>query len=337
MKTSEKREIFETYIKNHGRDYQVNSLNSTIKNNIGQFLFPTGTGKTYIQKYIHANEAILKENENEFSTFVIAAHRLLLCHQLLKKIKNFFKLIGLECEVIFVGSGINNDMLGLLDEDLIKNEVDRIKKNNKHVIIVSTYHSFDKLLKLDNINVCTFDEAHNIVIDNIDIVGNFKKNIEKIKPIIKKEFYFTATPKSIIDKTGKVDEEFFGPCLNWMSPREAINRKYIVEPALLIGETFRKDGDVVDPNNKNVIVQSIKNNFKYQEVHSKIAPKILIAFKNIEKDLIPIYEDVELKEWCEREKITRLMFSSKGNKIDNIEYKNLNLMLDEIDKIKKDT
>jgi superfamily II DNA or RNA helicase len=336
MKLIEKKERFKYYIKKYKRDYQVASLKETINNKIGQFLFPTGTGKTYIQKYIHAKYALLNEGDKKFSTNVIVAHRLLLCWQLLKTIQYFYKGVGLNCEVLFVGSGENNDLRGLMNEDLIKSKVDLIKKNNKHVIIVSTYHSFDKLILLDKIDVCTFDEAHNIVIDDPNKEGYFKENLEKIKPIINKEFYFTATPKTIIDQSGDIDKNFFGPILNWMSPREAINKKYIVEPALLIGETFREEGEDIDPNNKNIIVQSIKNNFEYQEEHSKLSPKILIVFKNIEKDLIPIYENEELKEWCKEKEITRLMFSSKGNKIDNVKYKNLATMLLEIDKIKED-
>jgi superfamily II DNA or RNA helicase len=334
---TEKKKRFKNYIKQFYRDYQVNAFKQSFDNKIGQFLFPTGTGKTYIQQYIHAREAILKENSNKFATCVIVAHRLLLCLQLLKKLMKFFKRIGLEYEIIFVGSGGQNDIVGMLDADLIGKKVNEIKNNKKHVIIASTYHSICKLEMLDKIDVCTFDEAHNIVLDDPKREGQFKKDIGIIKPIINKEFYFTATPKSFVDMNGKVDETFFGDVLGWMSPREAIDRRFIVEPALLIGETFRENKEV-DPNDKNVIVQSIIENFEYQLVHSNLAPKVLISFKNIQRDLVPVYDDKRLKQWCDQNNIIRLMFSSTktGNRINDKTYKHIsNEMVEELEGIKE--
>jgi len=178
---SEKRSRFGAFVNNDLRDYQKDSFVKSLKYNSGQYLLPTGTGKTYIQKTIHANIALENESNSKFSTCVIVAHRLLLCRQLLGEIEKFFQELDLEYEVIFVGSG-NNDLTGTTNEKEIKNRTNKIKKQKKHVIIISTYHSFDKLSLLDKIDICTFDEAHNIVTDDPKNSGQFRKNIELIKP-----------------------------------------------------------------------------------------------------------------------------------------------------------
>jgi superfamily II DNA or RNA helicase len=65
------------------RPHQHKALNHLKDEIIGQISIPTGTGKTRIQVDVHISDMIEKTKNGQTGVYVIGAHRLALCSQLL--------------------------------------------------------------------------------------------------------------------------------------------------------------------------------------------------------------------------------------------------------------
>ena len=87
--------------------YQKEAVSTTFFNNKGIIILPTGTGKTFCQASIIANDVIM--NRNQFRMYVINAPRILLTFQLLKEVYSFLTLEGIEARYMFVHSGGKTD------------------------------------------------------------------------------------------------------------------------------------------------------------------------------------------------------------------------------------
>jgi len=157
---------FDSFTSLH-RSHQTNAISAIGSNTIGQIVLPTGTGKTRIQEHIHINDMI---NNPETGVYVIAAHRLTLCSQLLNNIFDQAAKCNLNFNVLFIGSHYYNGDEILIENNLSKRDVNisstttsgdvlaqlaLAEKQGKHLIIATTYHSCDKLNLLDKINVFT--------------------------------------------------------------------------------------------------------------------------------------------------------------------------------------
>jgi len=318
-----KFEEFDATLRPHQRK-SVEVLNNNIK---GQIIIPTGTGKTYIQKHIIVKDMIDKTKVNNIGVYVIAAHRLTLCTQLFTEIISLIIECGIESDMLYVGSekydfsklkdkykhtgfiiaGINNKRTTSSKE--IKKFVDDSIKNSHHVIIVSTYHSFNRLNKLNNIDICTFDEAHTT------ISKEFTNNINEVKEIIKKQYFFTATKKTIDEKGGQADVEFYGEVLYKMSPKKAIDEGEIVRPFI---HTIFIDGEIKgDKLGINMEVKTItesfiehKNKIKKDSYEpNKIGGKLLVTVNGLE-ELRSICNDKLFQKWCKKNEIKIFTFSS---------------------------
>ena len=295
------------------RNHQLSAFNEIQKYNIGQVFIPTGTGKTWIQKVVHVNDMIIKTSQKQTGVYVIGAHRLLLCNQLLNEIVDLATNFNIKFRIIFVGSldynpKIKNEYLCSTSELDIKSYVENSKSQNYHIIIASTYHSFN-LLKDTPIDICTFDEAHNTV-SNDDDPKMFRRNIEEVKPFIKRQYFFTATPKSIGETGGQKDEEFYGKILYELSPKEAVDRLEIVQPKLhtvdIDGEFHETD---INHNNK-LFIKTVIETFIEHEKLLRVSAKLLVTGKNLDQ-VHDIYNDKEFQKWCKLNNITCFLFSSR--------------------------
>ena len=320
-------EYFETYKSNH-RQHQTEALTIANSANRGQIVSPCGTGKTRIQVSLHVEEMIRLNKEYEYGVFVIASHRLSLNSQLLDQLVDVAVKCGLPFNVVYVGSykcdlskyytkyhnlGYKPDISKHListDSKEIEKFIAESRENFKNVIIASTYDSFACLKNIGDINIITFDEAHNT------IQNDFKKNILEVKPNILKEHYFTATRKVVGEDGGMNNEVFYGPILVDVFPKLMLERGEIVEPKLHIIDS--EEHQTTNTSNTNMLV---KNTIEAYDRHKdmvkrvsfnqeEIGAKLLIGCNSIE-EMDRIYNDPLIKE-CKDKKIQAFAIASEG-------------------------
>lgn len=338
---SEYRQNFQQYESFHSlhKKHQQDALESLQEKNIGQISIPTGCGKTRIQVDVHISDMIQKTKENKTGVYVIGAHRLALCSQLLHDIVEVAIPCGLNFDILYVGSErFNNDTIrtnlrnsGNLDDNLrafdekisngknttkqdeVLDFVNNAKNNNRHVIAVATYHSFHKLSLLSRIDICTYDEAH------ITLGDDFTDNINRVKPLIQKNFFFTATRKVIGSSSGMNDFQAYGEILYSISPRKMIEKGEIVAPRL---HTIRLSDDAEDGNydNTKMLLKTIMDAFtqhrnkikEYSANPDLIGAKLLISCSGSD-EVKEINNSQTLKDWCERNNIKMFSFASNAD------------------------
>jgi superfamily II DNA or RNA helicase len=321
---------------NKHRPHQINALNHLRDETIGQITIPTGTGKTRIQVDVHISDMIEKTKNNQTGIYVIGAHRLALCSQLLYDIVEVAIPCGLQFDVLQVNSNsFSNDAIrtqlrkeGKIDDNLrafndliskgtnttrqddVLDFVNNSKANNRHVIIVATYHSINKLSVLSEIDICTYDEAH------ITLGENFTDNIAQVQPLIKRNFFFTATRKVVGTFSGMNDTEKFGEVLYSVSPRTMIEAGEIVPPRLH-SIRISEDAEDGDYDNNKMLIKTITESFAQHKVMIKecsakpdvIGAKLLVSC-NGSKELKNIISSMPFRLWCNDNNIKVFSFST---------------------------
>ena len=335
---SEYRQDFSKYdeFNSKHRPHQKKALQHLKTETIGQITIPTGTGKTRIQVDVHISDMIEKTKNGQTGVYVIGAHRLALCSQLLYDIVEVAIPCGLQFDVLQVNSNsFTNDAIrtqlrkeGKIDDNLrsfndliskganttrqddVLDFVNKAKANNRHVIIVATYHSINKLAILPEIDICTYDEAH------ITLGENFTDNISQVQPIIKKNFFFTATRKVVGTFSGMNDTGKFGEVLYSLSPRSMIEAGEIVPPRL---HSIRISEDAVDGDydNNKMLIKTISESFAQHKAMIKkcssnpemIGAKLLVSC-NGSKELKTIIASMPFRLWCDDHNIKVFSFST---------------------------
>ena len=317
---------FDNWLKNN-RDHQMDAYDIAKKNTIGQISLPTGTGKTRVQIALHISKMIEMSKANQYGTFVIGAHRLALCSQLLTELITVAVNAGIPFDILFIGSnrfsddkvhfkfknkGFNsyvNEATSTTQAEEVRNAVEKAHARNRHIICVSTYHSFDKLDALDNITQCTYDEAHTLVGDD------FLHNIILVKPKINFNFFFTATRRVQGENGGMNDTNTFGEVLIEVSPRKMIQKGEIIPPKLHIIQT-ENEGDY---DNQTMLVRTVMSGFnqhKYyvthpydnKEIEVNLGTKLLITTTgNLE--MFQLHNNETFKAFCKDIKV--FAFSSQ--------------------------
>jgi len=257
---------------------------------------PTGTGKTYCQATMIAND-ILK-NRNQYKLYVVNAPRIVLTYQLLKEVYGFLTKAGIEARYMFVHSGGMADQKDLEEMRMEANEMgydipfseiesgtsilgikEMIKKARRQklpLVIFSTYNSA-KNIEIANknfadpISITMNDEAHYLVQEQFHDILNTLTT--------KRCFFFTATKiHTSSDKGfGMNHENLYGKQLYLMTPREAIDLGLMVRPRVHIVTTKgiydSKDYD----KSLNKIIKDSYN--QHQKFIGKMNAKILISTK----------------------------------------------------------
>jgi superfamily II DNA or RNA helicase len=272
--------------------------------------FPTGTGKS-LDIYVDMLENF-KDKSND--VFVIASHRLMLNSQHLTDMFETFKCLLGYIGFIFVGSdpykeiSQNPEYNNILKEQKlnfkdiissttspieIKNAIERHKKANRDIVIVSTYHSLDRLSGID-IHTLYCDEAQTLASDMTE--SQFKSNFELITA--KRNFFFTATPKDSFDEETDLflmnNKNIFGERFG-LKFKDAVECGYITRPIIHLATPSN-----YDPSKKFKSVENdtlfIKETFiehglwlKSISVNPKlIAPKLLVKCSSVD-DMWGIY------------------------------------------------
>jgi len=253
--------------------HQLEVLEKLEKNTKGKIIIPTGTGKTFIQGLDLAKQI---EKTEGFNVYVVLAPRIMLSFQLLVEYQKTMYSKSIDAKYMCVHSGgsteENNDMAMLrLQNNIpysnivsttsssdIKSEIRKAKKENKPLIIFSTYNSSERIvdgLGRQSINTTYCDEAHYLVREN------FHMFLKKVKT--ERLFFFTATEKhSESDEgLGMNNEDVYGEVLYFMTPREAIDNGLMLRPRIQIVRTMTNDykfGEDLDKSFSNVVFQSFR-------------------------------------------------------------------------------
>ena len=341
---------FDKWMQNN-RKHQTKAFLAIQKATIGQISLPTGTGKTRVQIATHISKMIEMTTKNEYGTFVIGAHRLALCSQLLTEMITVAVDAGIPFDILFIGSdrfsddkvhckfknkGFNayvNEATSTTRSNEVREAVEKAHNRNRHVIAVSTYHSFDKLDALDNVTQCTYDEAHTLVADG------FMENIILVKPKINFNFFFTATRRVQGESEGMNNVEVFGEVLNEVSPRKMIEKGESVPPRLHIIQT-EDEGDF---QNHTMLVRTVITGYEQHKALVKrdsadpdaIGAKMLITTTgNLE--MFELHNDEAFKAYCQANNIKTFAFSSQEGVFYNFEKVARSVALEEMGKMTDD-
>lgn len=330
------------------RIHQNKAFLAIQKATIGQISLPTGTGKTRVQIATHISKMIEMTTKNEYGTFVVGAHRLALCSQLLTELITVAVEAGLPFDILFIGSdrfsddkvhcefkdnGFNayvNEATSTTRSNEVREAVTKAHARNRHVIAVSTYHSFDKLNALDSVTQCTYDEAHTLVADG------FMENILLVKAKINFNFFFTATRRVQGESEGMNNVGVFGEVLYEVSPRKMIEKGESVPPKLHIIQT-EDEGDF---QNHTMLVRTVITGYEQHKALVKngsanpnaIGAKLLITTTgNLE--MFELHNDVAFKDYCQANHIKTFAFSSQEGVFYNFEKVARSVALEEMSKM----
>lgn len=315
---------FRNWMKNN-RDHQATAIAKAMNESIGQVSLPTGTGKTRVQIALHVAKMIELTEANRRGVFVIGAHRLALCSQLLSEMIAIVVNAGLPFDILFVGcskypedqvhtkfknKGLNHYVMEATSTTASQEIADAYEsatKNNRHLICVSTYHSFDKLAAIPEITMCTYDEAHTLIGEDFlaNIVG-LRKNIEF-------NYFFTATRKVQGKSEGMNNESIFGKVIHEEAARKMIQEGEIVPPKLHIIQTAT-EGDF---NNHTMLVKTVIAGFEQHKALVKdnsanpdaIGAKLLVTTTG-NKEMFELHNDPVFRDYCKENNITVFAFSS---------------------------
>lgn len=311
-------------------------------------ILPTGTGKGYLL-FVDLLSRIYNKNGK---VFAICSHRIGLNKQHTADMFNEFRYFAGDIGYVFVASETfqENEKKSLEYEKLLSDAnsdakvadlvstlkpgqslqeiIDFHHRNNRSVVIVSTYHSMQKLHGVD-IDVIYCDEADKMV-NNKSLMRNgikeetFMQKFHKVRA--KKKFFLTATPKDWSKNWGGENIEFmnneaiFGERIE-MEFHAAVKSGYIVQPYLHIvypteyvsediERSDEEDMDNVECVSDVAAVKDMNVNIKAKikmivdAFHShrgflkersaqpdKIGAKILVKCKNIHSEMWGIFHE----------------------------------------------
>lgn len=378
-KLTTKKDADGTYITEIGKEvYNVSQkecfekMQSTNKLSI---ILPTGTGKGHLI-FVDLLTRIHNKNGN---VFAICSHRIGLNKQhTMDMFENFKDFIG-EIGYIFVASenytqaekqrneyisllgnvNLDNLITTLKPGQSIQEVIDYHKNEGRTVIIVSTYHSLQKLYNVE-IDVMYCDEADKMV-NNKPKTENgikqepFMKKFLKLRNNVKNQYFLTATPKDWSKEWTTENIEFmnnkdiFGERIE-MEFSAAVKSGYIVQPYIHIVYPVQQDvedtnipdeEDLEDETFSDIVVKDMNVNLKAKikmiaeafvthkqflkersSQPEKIGAKMLVKCKNIRSEMWGIFHE-GLREALPNTKI--FAGGSYGYRdTDNQEYKDNN-------------
>jgi hypothetical protein len=169
---------------------------------------------------------------------------------------------------------------------------------------------------LDDINVCTYDEAHVVVGED------FMQNILKVRNKIRRNFFFTATRRVQGESEGMNNEDIFGKILCAVSPRKMIDAGEIVPPKLHIIKTV-EEGDY---DNHTMLIKTVTTGFDQHRVLVKesscspdtIGAKLLITTTG-NKEMFELHDDLKFQQHCQEENIKVFAYSSERGSFANFQ------------------
>ena len=289
-------------------DYQLEAFEACQQHDKGIVCMPTGTGKTFVQAGIIADDIIKNPG---FRMYVVNAPRIMLSFQLLEEVFKFNVSNGVDARYMAVHSG-GMDQRDLdrfrsqtdIEYSLIESTtspqgiadiIQKARNQNQPLIFFSTYNSMIRidqgkaLLDDPYINIVLNDEAHYLIQERF--------NTEFLEIETHRKYFFTATKRITPSDQGlgMNNVEFYGSTLYEMTPREAIQQGKMVRPRIHIisnedNRTFTPED--LDANLSTVVIDAFR---KHERLLTEFqSPKMLIASRGV-KDIKLLIKSQEIQ------------------------------------------
>ena len=231
------------------RPHQQTALDALLKYNLGQCIFPTGSGKTLVG-IMDAKRQFASDTSK---TIVVVAPRILLAEQLsseyLEHITN--------AEVLHVHSGETHHVSTTkVDEIKCHNAI--CKTLNLHQLIFTTYNSLHRIQEAEiEVDTIYFDEAHN------SVQRHFFPAVEYFSQEASRKYFFTATPKHslTISKPGMNLPEVYGQVIAQVPATQMVAEGYILPPKVVVKQLpMVQDKQMVAERDASNMLETIDEN-----------------------------------------------------------------------------
>lgn len=220
----------------HQKD-ALDNIDNSFKNNIniGRIVIPTGGAKTRIEALCVEKYGIL--NKKSCGASLVLFHRIALGQQHVKSFLNWIPNKNWSYAEFHSGRKSNDEYsesFNSTDKRLLLNYIKVKNKENKHVIVFSTYQSFHKLTDID-FDIMIADESQFLVQNSES--KDYRSLFASIKA--NKKLCFTATEKWTDSEKGRGlnNKHVFGPRIYEIKPHILIDRGIIVKPKIHIAKT----------------------------------------------------------------------------------------------------
>ena len=293
-------------------------------NNKGIIVSGTGSGKSYtmgwsIQERISIGDSVI----------VVVAPRILLAQQLFKSIDYLTgKNVTFQHLFVYSGEAIRRQEKELTSEQIldvhfsttsvhdIQAEKERADRNNVPLIIMTTYHSLERVIESGiPIDTVYLDEVHNAV------SLEFSKSVKQLSEITKRMYSYTATPKKTdsIKGRGNNNEEIYGKVICEVTAKELVEVGAIVPPKISYLYSHINASDV---DNVSLTLGIIKQTFEhYGKRHPQLNHKILFACDGTET-IHQLQTQTDLIKWAQQNNIdTFITTSNYGDWVNGVELK----------------
>lgn len=262
----------------------IENLNKHLSNGLkGQFILPTGSGKTKIMEHLIGN---FIDNANVPIRFATFCHRLMLSNNLLERqiiahVINFnmkkLTVITLHsCNMYEFATNLNdkypinikyykdkeeyfgnfkhydNDTevkffeFNDYNKDQIQKKIEREEQEGRDVMFAILYHSMDKLLNTDiEFDFAFYDEAHTTTSNEF---FNTLKEVEKHSNI---NLFFTATKVTDHPDFDMNNIDVYGNDIINKLPKDMVYGKYICPISLVYMDLLNLKNDVIEYSEKH--------------------------------------------------------------------------------------
>jgi len=311
--------------------YQDRILEAIRENPKGILVAGTGAGKSYtmgwsIQERIAAGDSVI----------VVIAPRILLAQQLFKSIDSLIgKSATFQHLFVYSGEAIQREEEVLTSEQIldvnfsttsihdIQEEKERADRNNVPLILITTYHSLDRIVESGiSIDTAYLDEVHNAV------SLEFSKPVRQLSEVAERMYSYTATPKKTDSAKGRGNnnEEVYGKIICEVTAKELIESGAIVPPAI---NYLYSNINVSDVDNVSLTRDIVKQTFEhYSEYHSHLNHKILFACDGTET-IHQLQTQTDLVKWAQQNNIdTFITTSNYGDWVNGVRVKSRSQFLE---------
>lgn len=290
-------------------DYQLDAFNACQQSDKGIVCMPTGTGKTFVQAGVIADD-ILKNPG--FRMYIVNAPRIMLSFQLLEEVFKFNVSNGVDARYMAVHSGgmdqrdldrfraqtdiEYSQIVSSTSPNEVSDMIQKAKDQNQPLIFFSTYNSALRIEQgrhNEPINIIMNDESHYLVQER------FNTDFNQI--VAERKYFFTATTKETPsdEGLGMNNVDFYGERIYTMTPAEAIKLGKIVRPRVHIvsvdtGQVLSQED--LDKNLGKLVINSFNEHGKL--LRPNVKAKMLIAASGLE-DMKLLIKSREIKDFIE--------------------------------------
>jgi superfamily II DNA or RNA helicase len=305
-------------------NYQERILQAIKENTKGIIVAGTGAGKSYtmgwsIQERIAAGDSVI----------VVISPRILLTQQLFKSIDSLIgKSRTFQHCFVYSGEAIQREEKELTSEQIldvrfattsihgIQEEKERSDRNNVPLILMTTYHSLDRIIESGiQIDTVYLDEVHNAV------SLEFSKSVKQLSQVAERMYSYTATLKKTDSSKGRGNnnEDVYGKVICEVNAKELIEAGAIVPPWV---NYLYSNINASDVDNVSLTRDIIKQGFEhYEKNHPHLNHKILFGCDGTET-IHQLQTQTDLVKWAQQNNIdTFITTSNYGDWVNGVQLK----------------